>query len=160
MSENQGVDEAGTAAARRLADSMAGLAMVIRDYYRTVSEEVSPGLMPATFKALTLILRLAPVSVSKLAEVMMADKGQVSRAITELESRGLVTRTFDPKDARVRLVEPTAEARDRLEVVRNPVAALLEESLAGWEVADIDHVSELLERLAESARTRPLARKS
>ncbi|MGJ6980972.1 MarR family winged helix-turn-helix transcriptional regulator [Aestuariimicrobium soli] len=135
-------------AIRRLEQAMELLGRRIRDYYREVAEQLDPGLQPHTFKVLVCIDRLAPVSVSALTEQLASDKGQVSRSVSELESRGLVLRTSDPRDARVRLVEPTPQARERLEHARHPFSQLLRESVNDWGVDEVDDFSSLLEKMA------------
>ena len=39
----------------------------------------------------------------------MADKGQISRTVRELEGLGLIARTPDPEDGRSSLLSPTPE---------------------------------------------------
>jgi DNA-binding MarR family transcriptional regulator len=151
LSESSGDREQAVA---RLEGAMEDLTRQIRTYYGLVAQRVAPGLQPATFKVLTTIDRMAPVSVSALADALQADKGQVSRAITELEGRGLVHRTFDPGDARVRMIAPTDQARQKLVEARSPFQMLLQEALQEWGVGEVDQFADLLVKLSGTIRAR------
>ncbi|WP_022909654.1 MarR family winged helix-turn-helix transcriptional regulator [Aestuariimicrobium kwangyangense] len=141
-------------AVARLEGAMEDLTRQIRTYYGVVAQRVAPGLQPATFKVLTTIDRMAPVSVSALADALQADKGQISRAITELEGRGLVRRAFDPGDARVRMIAPTDEAKQKLVEARSPFHLLLQEALEEWGVEEVDQFADLLAKLSGTIRAR------
>ncbi|WP_031518788.1 MarR family winged helix-turn-helix transcriptional regulator [Streptomyces sp. NRRL F-5123] len=62
--------------------------------------------------AYSVLLGLDPEplrSQAALAEAIGADKTRIIDVLTELEARGLITRTPDPSDRRVRLLALTAE---------------------------------------------------
>src|SRR5690606_3134708 len=101
------------------------------------AEAVSPGMLPGTFKVLSLIQRSGSVTVSGLAERMTADKGQVSRSVTELEDLGLVERVADPADGRIKLISVTPEGESRMLAARLPYEGRLGEVLAGWPLESI-----------------------
>lgn len=136
-------------AVRRLQSAMDDLVTRVRDYYRRVGETIAPGLLPFTFKVLTSVDRSGVVAVSALAEHLGADKGQVSRSVSELESRGLVVRRPDPTDARVRLVELTPEAHARLSRARLPFEQLLSSALKDWGADEIAMFADLVAKLGE-----------
>jgi hypothetical protein len=64
------------------------------------AERVSPGMLPGAYKVFTTIVRRERVSQSTLAEHLVVDKGQLSRAVRELEQLGLIQRESDPDDGR------------------------------------------------------------
>jgi DNA-binding MarR family transcriptional regulator len=69
------------------------------------------------------------MSVVRLAEAVGMDKGQLSRALTGLVSRKLVSRTVNPRDNRevlVCLTRTGLAARDAM------VTAALERNIACW----------------------------
>ncbi|MGA4508242.1 MarR family winged helix-turn-helix transcriptional regulator [Propionibacteriaceae bacterium G1746] len=140
-------------AVRRLEMAMDQFGRRVRDYYRDACEKFSPGMLPFTFKVLTTIDRLGPVPVSAVADHLVADKGQVSRAVTDLEGRGLVVRTADPTDARVRLVAVPEATKASIAEARAPFSQLLADGLAGFGVDEIDHFTRLLNRLVEGVPT-------
>ncbi|MET2010448.1 MarR family transcriptional regulator [Microbacterium chocolatum] len=111
------------------------------------ADRVSPGLLPGPYKVFTTIVRRGPLTLSALAETLMADKGQISRTVRELESLSLIQRTPDPNDGRSHLLSPTPEGLDRLSAARAPQEGLLVDALAEWSVDDIRSLARLLHAL-------------
>lgn len=118
-----------------------------RRIYAQAAESVSPGMLPGTYKVLSTIQRAGSISVSGLAERLAADKGQVSRSVTELEDLGLVERTADAADGRIKLITVTEEGHSRLQRARQPYEGRLSEVLADWPIDTIDKLTELLHAL-------------
>ncbi len=135
-------------AVQALESSFSELMTVFRRYVSEAAERVSPGMLPATFKALSVVSRFGPLTLSALAERLTADKGFLSRAISELEDLGLVTRTPDPHDGRSRLISVTEVGHRRLADARAPHESRLYEAMADWSIGDIQHLSALLHALA------------
>ena len=104
-------------------------------------------MLPGAYKVFTTIVRRESVTISALAETLMADKGQISRTVRELENLGLVVRTPDPTDGRSSLLSPTAEGLERLAAARHPRDSALADSLENWDVADIERLAHLLHAL-------------
>jgi DNA-binding MarR family transcriptional regulator len=65
------------------------------------------GLSSVEFGLVASLGRRPPMSVVRLAEAVGMDKGQISRALTELVSRKLVSRGVNPMDNREVLVSLT-----------------------------------------------------
>lgn len=135
-------------AVHALEGSFAELMTAFRQYIASAAEAVSPGLLPAAFKTLSMIGRIGPVTLSTLVEKLAVDKGFLSRMISELEDLGLVTRTADPADRRSRLIAVTDEGARRLEVARAPHEGRLFTVLEEWSIDDIRHLTTLLHALA------------
>lgn len=135
-------------AVQALESSFSELMTVFRRFVSEAAERVSPGMLPATFKALSVVSRFGPLTLSALAERLATDKGFLSRAISELEELGLVTRTPDPNDRRSRLIAVTEAGHARLADARAPHESRLYEAMADWSVDDIRHLSTLLHALA------------
>lgn len=138
-------------AVRGLEGAFGELMGEFRRIYAQAAESVSPGMLPGTFKVLSTIQRMGPVSVSGLAERLTADKGQVSRSVTELGALGLVERTTDAADGRIKLIALTAEGVARLDGARLPYEGRLHEVLADWPLESIEKFTELLHALAVGA---------
>jgi DNA-binding MarR family transcriptional regulator len=85
--------------------------------------------------------------MSALAELLMMDKGQLSRTVRELEQLGLVTRVPDPKDGRSSILSPTVEGLAHLEAARVPQEDGLSHALAEWHVDDIRELTRLMHAL-------------
>ncbi|UUT34911.1 MarR family winged helix-turn-helix transcriptional regulator [Microbacterium elymi] len=94
-----------------------------------------------------MIDRRGPITLSALAERLEADKGMLSRAVSELEGLGLVERTVDPTDGRIRLITVTADGHARLEAARVPYFDRLDDVLTDWPVDSVRQLSRLLEAL-------------
>lgn len=123
---------------------------LINRFRRVISENanrVSPGMLPGAYKVFTTIVRREHITLSALAETLMADKGQISRAVRELEQLGLVQRTPDPADGRSSLLSPTPEGLERLAAARAPQEHTLVEALRDWPIDDIRNLTRLLHAL-------------
>lgn len=140
-------DERGDAI-RALEGSFSELITVFRRLISEAAETASPGMLPGTFKVLSAVQRLGPITLSALADKLNSDKGLISRSVSELEGLGLVERTDDPSDRRSRLIAVTPLGAERVEAARAPHSGRLASALADWSVDDIRHASALLSALA------------
>ena len=119
----------------------------MRRMYFELAQRVHPDLLPGSYKVLSTIQRRAPLTLSSLAERLMTDKAQVSRAVRELEEFGLVDRAPDPHDGRSSLLSTSADGARLLQAARDAVADPLSGSLRTWPVADIERLTGLLHAL-------------
>lgn len=142
-------DEGRVAAIQALEGAFSELMAVFRRYVATAADTASPGMLPGTFKVLSAVDRTGPVTLSALAERLVADKGMLSRNVSELEALGFIERTPDPADRRVRLIAVTALGKERLDAARAPHQGRLFAVLDDWAVDDIRHVTALLHALAD-----------
>jgi DNA-binding MarR family transcriptional regulator len=69
----------------------------------------------------------APLSITALAERMGVTQQAASKAVADLERRGLVRRAPDPADARTKLLHLTEHAHDAVEATRTLRADLQDE---------------------------------
>lgn len=137
-----------TSAVRALEIEFGELFTHVRRLFAENAERLSPGLLPGTYKAFTTIVRRESITLSALAEALHADKGQMSRAVRELEELGLIARTPDPADGRSHLLSATADGVARLQAVRAPSANSLSTALDTWELDDIRELTRLLHALS------------
>ncbi len=147
--------EARTDAVRALEAEFGELIHQFRRLIAENAERMSPGMLPGSYKIFTTIVRRESITLSGLAEAVMADKGQVSRAVRELEERGFVARTPDPADGRSSILSPTPLGLERLAAARAPQESTLVSALDAWELEDIHQFTNLLRALRE--RTPPSA---
>jgi DNA-binding MarR family transcriptional regulator len=140
-------DPARTAAVTALEAEFSELITHFRRLVLRNANLVSPGLLPGAYKAFTTIARCERISLSALAERMTIDKGQLSRSVRELEERGLIERTPDPKDGRVSLVSLTEFGTERLEAARVPQEGMLLHTVAAWSIDDLQNFTRLLHGL-------------
>lgn len=71
------------------------------------------------------------LSQDELALVACVDKSSMSRVLTAMEAKGLVTREADPANARRKLVRPTAQAQGMKELAREVTWSVLDLALSG-----------------------------
>lgn len=143
-------DEARTEAVRALEAEFGELFGRVRRLMLEIADRVSPGMLPGAYKVFTTIVRRPGVTASELAEALMADKGQMSRTVRELEQLGLVERTPDTADRRSHLLSPTPEGLARLAAARTPRAHTLAAALEQWPIDDIRNLTRLLHALSAS----------
>jgi DNA-binding MarR family transcriptional regulator len=139
--------EARTQAVRALEAEFGELISRMRRVLADNAQRVSPGMLPGAYKVFTTIVRRESVTLSSLADSLMADKGQISRTVRELEELGLIMRTPDPADGRSSLLSPTPEGLERLAAARAPQESVLLNTLEEWSVDEIRDLTRLLHAL-------------
>ena len=144
--------EARTEAVRALEAEFGELISRMRRMLADNAQRVSPGMLPGAYKVFTTIVRRESVTLSALAESLMADKGQISRTVRELEGLGLIARTPDPADGRSSLLSPTPEGLERLAAARAPQESVLLDTLDAWSVDEIRNLTRLLHALTAGER--------
>lgn len=148
---------ARTEAVRALESEFGELINRMRRLLTENAQRVSPGMLPGAYKTFTTIVRRGPVSQSVLADLLMVDKGQLSRAVRELEQLGLIRRDPDPEDGRASILSPTPLGLERLEAARAPQENTLVHALEAWPIDDIHNLTRLLHALTAGV-TPPLPR--
>ena len=136
-----------TRAVRGLEGEFGELIHLVRRLLSENAERMSPGMLPGAYKVFTTIARRESVTLSALAETLVADKGLLSRTVRELENLGFVSRTPDPHDGRSSLISPTPLGLERLAIARAPQENSLMTVLDDWPVDDIDRLALLLRAL-------------
>lgn len=144
-------DDEHEAAIRAVEAEFLGLVTRFRKLVAQHAEELSPGLLPGAYKVFSTIARRGPLKATDLAERMLLDKSQLSRMITTLEERGLITRSPAPGDRRAQLLEATPDGLKRLEVVRGPRENTLFRELLRWPIDDVRKLGHLLHALVDGA---------
>ena len=150
--KGQGPREDRTEAVRALEAEFSDLGNRFRRIIVDNANRVSPGMLPGAYKVFTTIARHESLTQSGLAEVLMLDKGQLSRTVRDLEQLGLIERSPDPTDGRASRLSLTALGTERLTAARLPHESLLVETLADWQVEDIRNLTRLLAALISGTR--------
>lgn len=127
--------------ARMMADS--------KRRFRDLATQVHPDLHAPSLALLIHLVREGQQPQGALATVLHADKGQVSRLVTQLVELELVVREPDPADRRAMIVAATDQARRRIDEVGWPQRRVLHERLGEWQLDDVRELAELLRRLNE-----------
>jgi DNA-binding MarR family transcriptional regulator len=146
-------DDARRRAVRDVEEAFAHLLGEFRQVYAQMAAIASPGMLPGTFKTLSWVARVGPTTQSCLADRLSADKGMLSRQISELESLGMVARTADPNDGRARVIEVTPFGRERLAAAQDPFKDDLATAMDDWPLSSIDRLTTLVRAL--TGRTVP-----
>ena len=148
MMTDQTTTEARTEAVRALEVEFGELATQFRRHMQDTANRISPGMLPGAYKILGTISRLGPITLSALAEALVADKGLVSRTVRDLEGLDLVARTPDPTDGRSSLLAVTQTGAIKLADARRPAENRLSQALGEWSLDDIRHLTALLHALS------------
>jgi DNA-binding MarR family transcriptional regulator len=98
--------------------------------------------------------RLGPVRPSDLATQMHLDLSTVSRHLRVLETRGLVTRTPDPHDARAHTIGLTEDGGEVLAHLLDQRAMAIRDAIAHWPAEDRHTLTRLVHQLAEDLNDR------
>ncbi|HAQ59805.1 MAG TPA: MarR family transcriptional regulator [Microbacterium sp.] len=138
-------------AVRELEAEFGEISARMRQVMAARADRLSPGMLPGSYKVFATIVKHEPITPSAIAELLVADKGQVSRTVRELEDAGLVERTADPDDGRSTRITATADGVERLIGARAADPHALHHRLSEWDVSDIRTLTRLL-RAATSGR--------
>src|SRR5207244_1848368 len=87
--------------------------------------------------------------VGELAVALRVDNSTATRAVQQLEGRGLVTRNEDELDARAVVVRLTAEGRARVAEVQDKRRILMQRLFRDFTHAEQLMLIELIERLVD-----------
>lgn len=115
-------------------------------------DEAAEGITVSRLSALAMAAKLGPLTLGALAEAERVQPPTMSRIVARLEEDGLLTRTMQPGDRRVTLVEPTAKGRRLLADSRLRRTAYLAErleTLALDDLVTLDRAATLIQQLLE-----------
>ena len=101
----------------------------------------------ALFPLLSRLGAAGPLGVVELAGRVGRDHSTVSRQIAKLERLGLVERTLDPEDQRVRLIAPSAAGRLMLAQFAKTRRRAMEAHFSDWSQEDRATLVKLLGRM-------------
>jgi DNA-binding MarR family transcriptional regulator len=95
--------------------------------------------LPATELAvLRAVMNQPDQSVSEVASSMSMQSSNVSAAVRALVGRGLVEKCPDPRDRRVTLLRPTAQALKNRDAIENSIAGTIFAALENMPAEDVD----------------------
>jgi DNA-binding MarR family transcriptional regulator len=91
-----------------------------------------------------------PQHLAALAHALGLDPSTITRQVRSLEASGLASRTSDPFDRRVVVLELTDTGRAVLERARTRRRASLHRTLASWSEADLNDFGRLMKEFNAS----------
>jgi DNA-binding MarR family transcriptional regulator len=113
------------------------------------AQAATEGRDAAALVLLFPLVRVGPLRQGALAELVHADPSTVSRHVTSLVERGLVTRVADETDGRASRLVVTDAGRAQLDELRRQREAYLESSTAAWSEEDLATFTTLFGRLLD-----------
>jgi DNA-binding MarR family transcriptional regulator len=94
------------------------------------------GLSAAQWRLLVRVAKEEGVAQARLAELLEIEPISVSRLIDRMEEGGWIERRADASDRRVRMIFPTAKARQAYAHVKSLAGEVYEEALASISTDD------------------------
>jgi len=130
------------------------MSQLAKRHIHRISEAIHPELRQAGWAVLGLALRACAegrqTTVGEIVALTGMDKSVVSRQVRSLKDWGLVELSRSATDARVVVVEPTEEAKQRFEAVRQQQRDIYAEVLKDWTPEEAKQLEVLLSKLAEA----------
>ena len=126
----------GPATAARVADRLHGAAIHLLRRLRV--EDTSSGLSGPRLSTLSVIVFGGPITVGDLAAAEQVKPPTMSRLVSALEARGLVTREGDASDARLVRVRATPRGLKILQEGRGRRIARLQHRLQELDEPDLE----------------------
>jgi DNA-binding MarR family transcriptional regulator len=121
----------------------------VRLVHALKAQQASEGRDRAALVLLFPLVRLGPLRQGALADLVHADPSTVSRHVTSLVERGLVTRVADETDGRASRLVVTDAGHAQLEELRHQREAHLESITAAWTEEDLATLTTLFGRLLD-----------
>jgi DNA-binding MarR family transcriptional regulator len=134
------------------AELAARLRLAVTRTARRLRQQGGAELSPSLSAALATIARQGPLTPSELAAAERIQRPTATRLLARLEEEGLVTKTADPVDGRVRRVAVSPAGTALLAETRARKDAWMARALDGLDeddLAALERTAALLERLLE-----------
>jgi DNA-binding MarR family transcriptional regulator len=134
------------------------LLAVVARLYRFTTQRIQIPLPPAQARLLAAIEAHREARIGDLAAIDHCSQPTMTTQVRRLEEAGLVTRTFDPRDARAVRIRITAKGIRTLNAVRADRAAAIEPQLALLKPADrqaLANAVEILRRVLDDGVAGP-----
>lgn len=129
--------------------ALAALELATIRHRRVVRRRLQVG--DEELSALLYLAHHGDVLQRRLADVTSLSRSGAGAMVQRLEERGYVQRRTDPADRRLRLVELSADGRERVEHEYGEFATAIGALLAGQEPARVGELARLLDGLADAA---------
>lgn len=118
--------------------------LIRREFERLAADH---GLTSAQWRLLVHLLRNGPLPQARLAELLEIEPISVSRMVDRMEDGAWVTRSPDPNDRRIRIVELTEKAQEILPQARIIADDLYARALSGFSQPETEAMFSSLRRL-------------
>ncbi|WBF18095.1 MarR family winged helix-turn-helix transcriptional regulator [Halomonas elongata] len=135
---------------RRILDTLAELGFTSRSRLSELVRREGIDLPPFLLRVLSIVGRFPDHNQQQLLQRRGHDKGQVARALKQLEQQGLIYRSGSSTPRRITQVTLTEEGQRlfcRLEAARSELAS---QALSGFAPQEVRKLNTLLERMLEN----------
>lgn len=120
---------------------------------RSVAES---GLGLTDFMMLEALLHKGPMTITEIqGSVLLLATGSMTAAVDRLEKKGLIARRFTEKDRRARVLELTAEGRERITAAYDEHRTSLREWLGVFSAEERSTLFAALRRLEQHVAEQP-----
>jgi len=133
--------------AQQLRNEIMGYLGAASDFNEGLAKKLK--LSRTDMRCLDLIGRLGPMTAGRLAEESGLTTGAVTFILDRLEGAGMVTRRRDTEDRRRVWVEIVPEARQRLQVLQQPVAEEMREVAQRFKADELAVVRDFMRQAKE-----------
>jgi DNA-binding MarR family transcriptional regulator len=140
---------------------LARLSLSVTRLSRMLRQQDEVTRAPAAAAALATIVRDGPISLGDLAAAEQVSPSTITKIVSRLEGDGSIERVIDPADRRVHRVRLSEQGRLHIakhRSRRNSWLADQLQALGATDVARLEEVVELLERLTASEGADPVTR--
>lgn len=96
---------------------------------------------------LQIISNAQPMPINALVAELDRDKSQVTRMVAELEDHGLILRSSDPTDARVRLLSLTQDGQAFSQALTAAMADVVGDILAPLSPSEQSQLVEIMRKI-------------
>lgn len=124
-----------------VSDGIERLGFLVHDVARLMRKRFEArasglGLSAAQWRLLVRVTKEEGIAQARLAELLEIEPISVSRLIDRMEEGDWIERRADPSDRRVRIIHPTAKAREAYARVKGIAGEVYEEALTGLSPED------------------------
>lgn len=142
----------GESAAGDVLEAVHAVMSLARARHHRLLREAGHELTPLEGRVLGFFVRQPGATLTELAEHAGRDKGQLTRLVQGLRSRGLLTAQADAADRRITRLHASPDAQALHETVMRQRRHLAESAAAGLSTAERANLLALLARLADNLR--------
>ncbi|WP_419817444.1 MarR family winged helix-turn-helix transcriptional regulator [Glaciibacter flavus] len=115
--------------------------------WKDSAARVHPELQPVGYKILVTLAHTGAAHAGAIGEMLHTDKSVMSRQLRSMEALGLVSSHTDAADGRLRVIEATPLALEKIATIRTSNRERLRDILRTWDADDVEKFAELLGRL-------------
>jgi len=135
----------------RTAPPLRRIGHVYRTFVRLADSELRDlGFAMSQLPVLIALKKGDALTQAELARIAKVEQPSMAQLLNRMERDGLVKRSPDPDDKRIRVISLTAQANRLLPKARDLMDALNVEALRGFSAVDVQTLDVLISRIASN----------